>query len=73
MQILLQKCMVETSMDFTIANGTANSLICFDFPNYNDTTFLLFLSSEDSVVNTINLAAVVTLDRKILLRVGIHY
>lgn len=52
-------------MDYTIANGTENSLVCFDFPNYNDTTFMLFLSSEDyAVLLTDNLAAVVTVDGK---------
>lgn len=56
---------VETSLAVTVQNGTENSITCFEVPNFNDTSFMLFLSSGHSFVTLGNEAAAITIEGKI--------
>ena len=52
---------VETIQRVTITNGTENSTTCFKIPNYNDTSFLVLLTSADPSIMFGNSAAAITI------------
>lgn len=54
-----------TSVNVTLSNGIENSIECFELPNNNDTTFTLFLSSEDTSITYGNQFAAVTIERRL--------